>query len=95
MIAVGKSVWDDISHTPEEAANMKARSELLRAINKRIAEEGWTQTVTAEKLGISQPRVSLLVNGRISEFGLDTLVTLGDRLGVHVHVVDDHELTPA
>ena len=65
------SVWDDIMDTPAEAENMRVRAALMRALRERIVTFGWSQTVAAANLDIPQPRVSELMNGRISKFSLD------------------------
>ncbi|GAB36486.1 helix-turn-helix domain-containing protein [Gordonia otitidis] len=83
------SVWDDIMDTPAEAENMRVRAALMRAVRERIGAFGWSQTVAAANLGITQPRVSELMNGRISKFSLDALVTLADQVGIHVAIVAD------
>lgn len=83
------SVWDDIADTREEAENLKVRATLIRAIRKRIADEGWQQTAAAEALGLTQPRVSDLLRGKISKFSLDALVDIASKLGVHVRVEID------
>ena len=38
-----ESVWDALADTPEEAANLRARSDLMDAIADIIAAKGWTQ----------------------------------------------------
>lgn len=80
------SVWDALEDNPIKAENMKLRSVLMLAITKRIEEDGLTQTQAAEKLDITQPRVSALMQGKIESFRLDTLVNLAHRLGLHVSI---------
>ncbi len=70
------SVFYDLAETPEEAANLTARGLLMIAIEQRIKEEGWTQTEAAARLHVNQPRVSDLLNGKISKFSLDALVNM-------------------
>ena len=70
------SVFYDLADTPEEAANLTARGLLMIAIEQRIREEGWTQTEAAARLHLTQPRVSDLLNGKISKFSLDALVNM-------------------
>lgn len=70
------SVFYDLADTPEEAANLTARGLLMVAIEKRIREEGWTQTEAAARLHVTQPRVSDLLNGKITKFSLDALVNM-------------------
>jgi predicted XRE-type DNA-binding protein len=70
------SVFYDLADTPEEAANLTARGMLMIAIEQRIREEGWTQTEAAAHLHVTQPRVSDLLNGKITRFSLDALVNM-------------------
>jgi predicted XRE-type DNA-binding protein len=76
------SVWDAIADTAEEAENLKVRAALMRATRARIENFGWSQTLAAGNLGITQPRVSALMRGKISEFSLDALVSIASRLGL-------------
>jgi predicted XRE-type DNA-binding protein len=80
------SVWDAIADTPEEAANLRVRSELMNKITDLIEENGWTQTEAAKHCNVTQPRISDLLRGRISRFSLDALVNIATKLGKHVHV---------
>jgi predicted XRE-type DNA-binding protein len=81
-----ENVFDAIMDSPAEAANMTLRSDLLRAIRKRV--EGWrvSQSVAARRLGITQPRLNDLLKNRINKFSLDALVTLGARSGLTVRL---------
>lgn len=71
-----KSVWDAIEDTPGDAANMKARAELMRAITEYIRTSGMTQAEAAKTLGVTQPRISDLMRGKVDIFSLDTLVNM-------------------
>lgn len=79
-----KSVWDALADTPAEAENLKVRSVLMSAIADKIDEFGWSQNVAAKNMGITQPRVSDLVNGKLSRFSVDNLINLGATVGVHI-----------
>ena len=79
---MAKSVFYDIADTPEEAANLTARSLLMIAIEERIKERGWTQTEAAEILHVNQPRVSDLMNGKLHKFSLDALVNMLPSVGL-------------
>lgn len=80
------SVWDAIEDTPAEAANMRMRSELMMALKARIEAQGWTQAQAARVMGVTQPRVSDLVRGKIDRFGLDALVGMAAAAGLAVEV---------
>ena len=77
-----RSVWDAIAESPEEAHNLKLRSQLMDAIEAYIERENITQNVAAERLGVPRSRVSELVNGRISKFTIDKLVNMAARVGL-------------
>lgn len=70
------SVWDALEDTPQEAASMKARAELMRGLQAWIKREGLTQSAAAGLLGVTQPRVSDLMRGRINLFSTDALIDM-------------------
>ena len=78
------SVWDALEDTREAAANMKARAELMLALQERIRRQTGTQAHKAERLGITQPRLNDLLHGRIDKFSLDALVNLAGLAGLRV-----------
>lgn len=79
-----KSVFDAIAETPQEALNMKLRAGLIREIRAKVEAAGWTQAETAKRLGITQPRVSDLLSGKLSKFSLDALVNMLAVMGSEV-----------
>jgi len=79
-----ESVWDAIADTPEQAANLRARAELMRQIAELIRAEGWTQVEAAGRCGVTQPRINDLLRGRVSRFSLDALVNIATALGRRV-----------
>ena len=80
------SVWDAIEDSPAVAENMKLRSELAMALQKHITENKLTQAAAARLFGISQPRVSDLVRGKIHLFALDTLINMASAAGMRVEL---------
>lgn len=80
------SVWDAIEDTPAEAENMKLRSTLMISLEQHIRAEGWTQAEAARRLGVTQPRISDLLRGKVGLFGLDTLVNMAVAAGLHVEL---------
>ena len=80
------NVWDAIADTPEEAANLTLRSELMDQIESIIKKEGWTQAEAAKRCGVSQPRINDLLRGRISRFSVDALVNIATALGRKVKI---------
>lgn len=80
------SVWDAIEDTPAEAANMKLRSALMMALKEHIARTGLSQSQAAKLFGVTQPRVSDLMRGKINLFGLDSLVNMTSAAGLQVEM---------
>lgn len=80
------SVWDAIEDTPAQAENMRLRAALMTALKDHIAAEGYSQTRAAKLFGVTQPRISDLMRGRIDLFGLDTLVNMAATAGMHVEL---------
>ena len=75
------SVWDALADTPEQAANLRARAELMRQIADVVKDSGWTQVDAATRCGITQPRINDLLRGRVSRFSIDALVNIATALG--------------
>ena len=80
------SVWDAIEDTPQQAAGMRARSELLMALQAWVKSSGMIQAEAATLLGITQPRMSDLMRGKISLFGLESLLNMATVAGLEPHV---------
>ncbi len=80
------SVWDAIEDTPEEAENMKLRSILMRALKDHLARTGMSQAQAAKLFGVTQPRISDLMRGKINLFGLDALVNMATAAGLHIEL---------
>ena len=80
------NVFLDLGFEPEEAANLQLRSRLAIELDRYIEAEGITQTEAAERFGVSQPRVSDLVRGKLDRFTIDALVTMLARVGRQVEV---------
>jgi predicted XRE-type DNA-binding protein len=77
-----KSVWDAIEATPLKAANIRAKSTLLMALQHWLDQTTGTQKAAATHLGITQPRLSDLKLGRIDLFSLDTLLNMAEQAGL-------------
>jgi len=70
----------------KDAGELVARSELLDEVGDLIEKSGLTQNEVAKKLGIKQSKVSLLINGHLSEFSTDTLLHYLAILGCKVEI---------
>jgi predicted XRE-type DNA-binding protein len=87
IIPSSGNVFRDLGFDEVEAEHLRIRSTLMIAVRKLIEDRGLTQAEAARFFGVTQPRISNLVRGRIDLFSIDTLVGMLARAGVHVDVV--------
>lgn len=80
------SIWDAIEDTPEEAENMKLRSTLMMALKGHLTRSGISQVQAAKLFGVTPPRVSDLMRGKINLFSLDSLVNMTTAAGLHIEL---------
>ena len=75
-------VFDALADSPAEAANMKARADLLAVLVERVNSWGLSQEAAAERLAITRPRLNDLLRGKLGKFSLDALVNLTAAAGL-------------
>ena len=81
------NVFRDLGFAEEAAEHLRLRSLLMIELRKLIAARGLTQKEAAALFGVTQPRVSDLVRGKITLFSLDTLVDMLAHAGARVELV--------
>ena len=81
-----ESVWDAIEKDPIVAANLKARSSVMIAIEQTVKSWNLSQVTAAKRLGLTQPRLNDLLRGRINKFSLDALMAVAAKAGLSVEV---------
>lgn len=81
VVASSGNVFEDLGFDSAEAAILNMRSTLMNDLRLYIEKNGLTQVEAADKLGVSQSRVSDLVRGKWEKFSLEFLITLESRLG--------------
>ena len=81
-----RNVFHDLDFAAEEAEHLRIRADLMIELSKLIEDRGFTQAQAAKLLGVSQPRISDLVRGKIDRFSIDTLVAMLSTAGVRVRV---------
>lgn len=79
-------VFDALSDTPAEAANMKARADLLAVLVDQVKSWGLPQEAAATRLGITRPRLNDLLRGKLGKFSLDALVNLVTAAGLTLEI---------
>lgn len=81
-----ESVWDAIEDTPAQAENIKVRSALMIALKERIEAGGLSQANAVKLFGVTQPRISDLLRGKVTLFSIDTLINMLATVGLHVEL---------
>lgn len=84
------NVLDDLGFSPSEALEIKVKAEVYRALLDHIRLLRMTQQQLGAALGIHQPDVSNLLNGRVSKFSVGKLIKFAGKLDLGAEV----RLTP-
>ncbi len=80
------NVFRDLGFRREEAEHLLVRADLMIQLQKLIAFRRLKQQTAAKILGVTQPRVSDLLRGRIDLFSTDALIDMLARLGATVRL---------
>jgi len=78
------NVFTDLGFDEDEAQNLKVRADLMIELASLIEDRSLTQTEAADLLGVTQPRVSDLVRGKIDRFSVDSLIQMLGHAGAEV-----------
>lgn len=79
-----ESVWDAIEPDPIKAEVLKLQCSLILRLQEFIKSENLTQAQAAKRLGVTQPRISEVMRGKMSLLGLNTLLEMAIRAGIEV-----------
>ena len=80
------NIFQDLGFDPEESENLRVRADLMIELSRLIESMGWTQEEAAEIMGVTQPRISDLVRGKIDRFSIDSLVSMLGSAGISVRI---------
>ena len=80
------NVFIDLGYSPDEAAILQMRADLMSKLRKFIEAKKLTQANAAKILCVSQSRISDLIRGKWERFSLEMLVILATRAGMHVRL---------
>ncbi len=86
IIRSSGNVFQDLGFGREESEHLRMRSALMAAIVKVIKVGRLTQSTAATLFGVSQPRISDLVRGKVDLFSIDTLIDMLAKADVHVEL---------
>ncbi|WP_075886863.1 helix-turn-helix domain-containing protein, partial [Klebsiella pneumoniae] len=79
-----KNSFELISTDPVKFNTWSIKSKLIIIIRKLMIDNKWSQSEAAEKLGISQTRVSNMLNGKLDKFSADTLLEMVFKMGYNL-----------
>jgi len=86
-----QNIFEMLIDDPVEFNLKSLKAKLAIALVALIREQGWTQTVAAERLQVTQPRMSNLFRGRLDKFSIDALLGMLIRSGYKVESTFDPE----
>lgn len=81
------NVFRDLGFSEDEAENLKIRADLMIELTKLIKAQELTQAAAAKLFGVTQPRVSDLMRGKIDRFSVDSLIEMLGHGGAQVSVI--------
>jgi len=86
IIEAGENLFIALGFPPHEAEVLQMRANLMAKLRLWIIEKDLTQEEVAERLGITQSRVSNLVRGQWKKFSLDMLLSLAIKAGLQFKI---------
>lgn len=84
MIKSSGNVFADLGFSADEAQNLQLRSQTMMALSRWYEASNLTQAQAAKAVGVTQPRLNMVLKGKINEFSLDALVNMATRAGMRV-----------
>ncbi|TCQ29037.1 helix-turn-helix domain-containing protein [Rhizobium sp. PP-CC-3G-465] len=83
------NVFDALSDTAAEAANLTARADLMIGIRQKVTSWDIPQEQAAVRLGLTRPRLNDLMRGKVDKFSLDALVNIATAAGFKLRIALD------
>ncbi len=90
-----QNVFRDLGFGTEEAENLRIRAALMVELSEHLRRTGLTQKEAATTIGVTQPRISDLMRGRINVFSIDMLIAMLSRAGVKTTIHEESCLARA
>jgi predicted XRE-type DNA-binding protein len=86
MTLASNNIFDDLGFSPQEAENLRLRSELMQKITVFIEMQNLTIEQAAQNLAETPETVTALQNGKIGEFPIERLIGMLNRAGMSVRI---------
>ena len=81
-----ESVWDALYNVPDEASDLKKKSDYLILIWARLNGQSGSQADKAKQFGLPVEQIHNLMNGRVNKFSLVELITIARKIGITVRL---------
>jgi len=81
------NIFRDLGFSRQEAEHLKIRSDLMIRLTRLIEARRPTQAHAARLFGVTQPRISDLVRGKIDRFSVDSLIEMLGRAGARITIL--------
>jgi predicted XRE-type DNA-binding protein len=80
------NIFEELGFSPQEAENLKLRSELMLNLLKLIQTRQWSSGEAAQQLGESTDTIESLLQGEIEQFTIEQLIAMLTRAGIKVRL---------
>ncbi|MFM2432432.1 MAG: hypothetical protein RLZZ511_3646 [Cyanobacteriota bacterium] len=80
------NIFEDLGFSPQEAENLRLRSELMQKITTIIETQDLTISEASQRFGETIETIAALQNGKIGEFPIDRLITMLNRAGMSIRI---------
>ena len=90
IIESSGNVFKDLGFSQEESDKLIIKSRLMMEIESFIKSKGMTQAQAAELMGVTRPRISDVVRGKIDKFTIDALVDMLSKAGLQLAITVEH-----
>jgi predicted XRE-type DNA-binding protein len=77
-------------HAPETATIQALRSDVALQLSRHVRGLGMSQVEAATRLGLPQPTLSKIINGRVSDISLELLIRVAVRAGLPMTLLTGH-----
>jgi len=90
IIESSGNVFKDLGFPQEESDKLLIKSRLMMEIESFIKNKGMTQAHAAGLMGVTRPRISDVMRGKIDKFTIDALVDMLSKAGLQVTITVEH-----
>ncbi len=83
-------IFKDLDFSQEQSDKLTIKSYLMAEVETYIKKKGITQDQASKVMGVSRPRISDVMRGKIDKFTIDSLVDMLTKAGLHIAVIVEH-----